>query len=126
MLRKFNPAGLPAPVAYSQGVEATSFQKIVFVSGQVGVRADGSMAEGIQEQTRTAIANMNTVLADAGMDASNIAKATIYLTDESLLGDFMAAGGGLLPTPPPATTLLFVKALASPALLVEIEAIAVK
>ncbi len=124
MLRKFNPAGLPAPTAYSQGVEATSFQKIVFVAGQVGVRADGSVAEGIQEQTRTVIANVNTVLADAGMDAGNIAKVTIYLTDESLLGDFMAAGSGLLPTPAAAATLLFVKALASPALLVEIEAIA--
>lgn len=126
MLRMFNPAGMPAPAAYSQGVEATSFQRIVFVSGQVGVRPDGSVAEGIQEQTRTAIANMNAVLADAGMDASNIAKATIYLTDESLLNDFMAAGSGTLPSPPPATTLLFVKALASPALLIEIEAIALK
>lgn len=126
MLRKFNPAGAQVSPAYSQGAEATSFQKILFISGQVGVRPDGSVAEGIEEQARVAIANLNAVLADAGMDPSDLAKVTIYLTDESLLEGFMAAGSGTLPSPPPATTLLFVKALASPALLVEIEAIAVK
>jgi len=38
---------------------------------------------------------------------------------------FMEGAGAALPSPPPATTLLIVKALAAPPLLVEIEAIAV-
>jgi enamine deaminase RidA (YjgF/YER057c/UK114 family) len=38
----------------------------------------------------------------------------------------MEAGAGLLPMPPPATTLVYVKALAAPPMRVEIEAIAVK
>ena len=59
------------------------------------------------------------------MDNRNLAKVTIYLTDQSLLQGFMEAAGGALPSPPPATTLLIVKALAAPPLLVEIEAIAV-
>ena len=58
------------------------------------------------------------------MTAANIAKLTIYLTDDSLLPGFMQAAGGTLPTPPPATTLLIVKALAVPGLLIEIEAVA--
>jgi enamine deaminase RidA (YjgF/YER057c/UK114 family) len=99
---------------------------MLFVSGQVGVGPDGSIAEGISEQTSAAVKNLNAVLADAGMDTSDIVKLTIFLTDESLLEGFMGAGAGLLPTPPPATTLLYVKALGAPALLVEIEAIAVK
>lgn len=99
---------------------------MLFVSGQVGAKQDGSVPEGMKEQTKTAIANLNKVLADAGMGVDDIAKLTIYLTDESLLGEFMEAGGSVLPSPPPASTLLIVKALASPALLVEIEAIAVK
>ena len=126
MPRKFNPEGVPAPAFYSHGVEVASPQRLLFVAGQVGVKADGSVPEGIAEQTRVAIGNLNAVLAGAGMDNTDIVKSTIYLTDESLMEGFAAAGGPLLPSPPPATTLVYVKALASPALLVEIEAIAAR
>ena len=124
MLRMINPKGAPAPAFYSQGVEATSPQRLVFVSGQVGVLPDGSVPESMEEQTRAAIANLDAVLAEAGMTNSNIVKTTIYLIDEGDMQGFAAAGAGLLPSPPPATTLLFVKALASPALRIEIEAVA--
>ena len=126
MLRKFNPEGMGASPFYSHGVEITSPQRMLFISGQVGVKRDGSVAEGIAEQTRVAIENLQAVLAGAQMDASNIVKSTIYLTDESLFEGFAAAGAPLLSSPPAATTLVYVKALASPALLVEIEAIAAK
>lgn len=126
MLRHFNPEGIAAPGPYSHGVEASSFQRMLFISGQVGVRPDGSLAEGISEQTSVAVKNLTAVLADAGMDTTNIVKLTIFLTDENLAEGFMDAGAGLLPTPPPATTLVYVKALAAPPLLVEIEAIAVR
>lgn len=126
MLRHLNPEGIAAPGPYSHGVEASSIQRMLFVSGQVGVRPDGSLAEGISEQTSVAAKNLTAVLADAGMTTSDVVKFTIFLTDESLLEGFMEAGAALLPTPPPATTLVYVKALAAPALLVEIEAIAVK
>jgi enamine deaminase RidA (YjgF/YER057c/UK114 family) len=98
---------------------------MLFISGQVGVAADGKVPEGVTEQARLAIANLNALLEQAGMTNRNVAKFTIYLTDEAHLPEFMAAGTGTLPSPPPATTLLIVKALANPALLVEIEAIAV-
>jgi len=126
MLRKFNPEGVSAPQFYSHGVVASGPGRTLYVSGQVGVRTDGTLAEGMSEQTRTAIANLTAVLAGASMDNADIAKATIYLTDESLMGEFQAAGASLLASPPPAITLLFVKALASPALLIEIEAVAFK
>ena len=126
MPRKFNPEGAPAPAFYSHGVEVEASARMVFVSGQVGVKPDGSVADGIGEQTRTAIGNLNAVLAAAGMDASDIVKTTIYLIDESDFEGFATAGGPLLPQPPAATTLVYVKALASPALLVEIDAIAAR
>ena len=125
MLKHINPAGVAAPGPYSHGVEASGIQRTLFVSGQVGIRPDGSYAEGISEQTGVAIENLTAVLADAGMEPSNIAKLTVFLTDEGLMEGFFEAGVSWLPTPPPATTLLYVKALATPALLVEIEAVAV-
>lgn len=95
------------------------------MSGQVGVAADGMPAQGIAAQARAAIANLNAVLAAAGMAPSNLVKMTIFLTDAGNLPGFMEAAGGALPAPPPATTLVIVQALAHPELLVEIEAIAV-
>ena len=66
-----------------------------------------------------------SVLAEAGMSNANIAKLTIYLTDAANVPGFVEAAAGTLPATPPATTLLIVKALAAPELLVEVEAIAV-
>ncbi|MCR2805465.1 RidA family protein [Paenibacillus soyae] len=112
--------------AYSHGVEVTSFGRMLFISGQVGIGGDGIPGQDIREQAELAIGNLNKVLAGADMDMNDIVKATIYLTDEGLIGPFMEAGAGFLPTPPPATTLVIVKALASPVLLVEIEAVAAR
>jgi enamine deaminase RidA (YjgF/YER057c/UK114 family) len=125
MLDMLNPAGVPASPVYSHGALATNAQKVLYVSGQVGVDASGNVGADIAAQTRLAIANVGAVLAEAGMDASNIAKLTIYLTDGALIPGFMAAAGGPVSNPPPATTMLIVKALATPELLIEIEAIAV-
>ena len=123
-IRKFNPEGVETPAFYSHGVEVEASARMVFVSGQVGVAPDGSVAGDIAGQTKVAIENLKTVLAAAGMDTSDIVKSTIYLTDEANFEGFAAAGAPMLAQPPAAVTLVYVKALASPALLVEIEAVA--
>lgn len=120
-----NPDGLPINPVYSQGLLTRSGGRTLYISGQVGIGPDGRTAGGIAEQTRAAIGNLNAVLAGAGMSPEHLAKVTIYLTDPADLAGFMEAGGGNLPVPPPATTLLIVKALAGPELRVEIEAVAV-
>jgi enamine deaminase RidA (YjgF/YER057c/UK114 family) len=125
MLKMIDPAGYPKSQSYSQGVLVTAPQRTLFISGQVGVDAQGNVGKDVGEQARIAVANLDAVLAEAGMDKTNLAKVTIYLTDDSLLPDFIQAAGEALPSPPPATTLLIVKALAAPPLLVEIEAVAV-
>jgi 2-iminobutanoate/2-iminopropanoate deaminase len=120
-----NPAGWPPNPIYSQGMLVVAPRRTLYVSGQVGVGPDGQPAQGIVAQSQAAIANLGAVLAEAQMSTANIVKLTIYLTDEANIGGFMQAGAGTLPVPPPAVTLLIVKGLASPALLVEIEAVAV-
>ena len=126
MIRAVNPQTMPTSPYYSQGSEVRDAQRLLFVSGQVGVGADGAPAEGVEGQTRQAVENLGAVLAEAGMSVDDLAKMTIYLTDPADVGPFMAAAGGSLPTPPPATTLLVVQQLASPELLVEIEAVAAR
>lgn len=124
MRKPLDPTAVPRPPFYSQGVEVTETRRLVFVSGQVGTDADGTPLDGIEAQARQATANVDAVLAEAGMTSADIVKVTIYLTDPEHLGPFMAAAGDTLPDVPPATTLLFVAGLADPRLLVEIEAVA--
>jgi 2-iminobutanoate/2-iminopropanoate deaminase len=126
MLRKFNASALPAPQFYSHAAEASGAERIVFVSGQIGAMADGTIADGIDNQTRRAVANLKAVLAEAGMNFADIAKFTFYLTDPANFDGFAQNAVDLIQSPPAATTLVYVKALAAPNMLVEIEAIAVK
>lgn len=125
MHKAVNPEGFPINPVYSQGMLTRSGGQTLYISGQVGIGPDGKPAQGIEAQTRAAIGNVNAVLATAGMTPANLAKVTIYLTDPANMPGFMQAGGDNLPVPPPATTLLIVKALAAPELLIEIEAVAV-
>lgn len=125
MHKAINSLRLATQPYYSQAIEAKGFERTLYLSGQVGVAADGSVPDDVGAQTKLAIANLHTVLAEAGMGIDNVVKNTIYLTDPKHLPAFMAAGGELLSSPPAASTLLIVKALANPALLIEIEAIAV-
>ena len=76
----------PKPIApYSPAVEANGF---VFVSGQVGSDpATGKLAEGITAQTEQALKNVQSVLAAAGLEMADVAKATVFLAD---IKDFAA------------------------------------
>lgn len=99
MLTMLNPGAAPqAP--YSHGALAINATRTLYISGQVGVDAAGRMGADIGEQAQIAVANLNAVLAEAGMTAANLAKVTIYLTDDSLIPGFMQAAGGGLPSPP--------------------------
>lgn len=122
--REINPATVMAPGPYSHGVEVKGASRTLYVSGQVGQRKDGSVAEDIGAQTKIAFENLSAILADADMTIANVTKLTIYLVEPADTPGFLQAGGPFLPAPPPAITLLYVKGLASPALRVEVEAIA--
>lgn len=123
MPQPINPPSVPASPFYSHGIRVDGPTRLLFVSGQVATRPDGSVPEGIAEQAVQANRNLQAVLADAGMSTADIVKATIYLTDRADIEPFMAAAHGLLSDPPPATTLL-IQQLADPRHLVEIEATA--
>ena len=58
------------------------------------------------------------------MGRAAVARLTVFLTDAADREDYMAVRDRWVADPPPASTLLIVKALALPACKVEIEAIA--
>lgn len=125
MRTSLNPESVPQSPFYAQGVSVESVARTVYVSGQVGVRADGAPEEGIGAQTRRAVENVHAVLAQAGLGPESIVSQRVYLTSAESVPGFVEAASAHLSADPPATTMLIVAGLADPALLVEIEAVAV-
>lgn len=69
---------------YSQAVQLGD---VIYVSGQLGVRLEGGLADGFAGQTRQAIENIATVLRAAGSELALVAKVNIFVTDFSKLGE---------------------------------------
>ncbi|NYT79272.1 RidA family protein [Alcaligenaceae bacterium] len=63
---------------YSPAVRANGF---LFVSGQVGSRADGSPEPDLQTQARRAFENLNAVLAAAGCSFDDVVDVTVFVVD---------------------------------------------
>ncbi len=113
----------PAAVGpYSQAVRVGSF---VFTAGQVGLNPEtGTLRDGLEAQTRQALANLQAVLEAAGTDLAHVVKTTIFMTDLSAFKQVNAIYGEVFAENPPARSTVQVAALPLGAL-VEIEAIAV-
>lgn len=107
---------------YSQAIVAGGF---VFASGQLPIDpATGEFPEGgVKEQTRQSLTNVTHVLAEAGLDLSNVVKTTVYLAD---MADFAAMNevyATFFAEPFPARSAVAVKTLPKNAL-VEVEVVA--
>ncbi len=115
----------PAPfqgAPYSQAIRAGG---LVFVSGQVPSRPDGSGLAGttIQEQTEQVFANLAAILEAAGSGLDRLVKTTVYL---ATLDDFEGMNEvyrSYVGDKPPARATIGGAEL-PPGALVEIEAIA--
>ena len=78
------PSAPPVAGPYSPAVRAGDW---IVMAGQIGLDANGVMAEGVEAQTRQILANIQGVLGDCGATWADVAKTTIFLTD---LGNFPA------------------------------------
>jgi 2-iminobutanoate/2-iminopropanoate deaminase len=114
----------PAPFQGAPYSQAIAHGGLVFVSGQLGVDAEGNMVEGgISEQTEQVMQNLAAILEAAGTSLQKVVKATIFLAD---LGDFQAMNevyARHVGDEPPARATFQVAALPSGAL-IEIEVVA--
>jgi reactive intermediate/imine deaminase len=98
---------------------------LVFVSGSVGIRADGSIPEDPAQQMEVALANVDACLRAAGAGREHVTKVTVFLTDIADRAKVNPPRQRYFGEHRPASTLVAVSALIMPALKVEIEAIAV-
>jgi enamine deaminase RidA (YjgF/YER057c/UK114 family) len=98
----------------------------VYVSGTVGRGADGEIiAGGVYEQARQAIANIRVALEQAGAGLADVVRTRIYLIDIDKQDEASRAHREAFGNVRPASTMVEVRRLASPEMLVELEADAV-
>lgn len=105
-------------------------QRVVYCAGQTSVDPDGAPVHpgDMDKQITQAVANLELVLSQSGMQLSDVVRLNYYVTD---IDAFFASGptlGELLTKARcrPASTLLGVQRLAFPEFLIEIEATAAK
>jgi enamine deaminase RidA (YjgF/YER057c/UK114 family) len=101
---------------------------MVFVRGQVGQDLNTSESMGIGDagaQANQAMANISTLLGEAGARMQHLCKITIYITDPRYREAVYRAIGTWTRGVHPVSTGIVVQALARPEWLVEVDAIAV-
>ncbi len=124
-IRHVNAPDAPAPVGqYTHAVEVTGATRTVYISGQVGITADGTIPADATEQGRLVWNNITAQLRAVGMTLDNIVKIVTIVTSLDHLPGVRASRGEALGDRKPASTLI-VAGLVNPALKIEVEVVAV-
>ena len=114
-----------APAAIGPYVQAQVAGNFVFVSGQLGMDASGSLPAGFEAQARNSLGNVRAILEEAGSSLSKVVKATVFLSDLENFAQLNTIYAEYFKQPCPARSCFEVGRLPKDAL-VEIEVIAEK
>ena len=127
-MQTLQPPGWARPRGYANGIAAKG--RIVFIAGQIGWDEQSQFqTDDLAGQVRQALANVLSVLAEAGGRPEHIARMTWYVTDKRAYLDASRAIGQvyreLMGKHYPTMTAVQVTALIEDGAQVEIEATAV-
>ena len=113
-----------APAAIGPYAQAVRIDNLLFTSGQIPLRPDGTLQEGdIRAQTRQVLTNLQAVLEAGGSSLAGVVKCTCFLQD---MNDFAAMNEvytGFFSSEPPARSAVQVARLPRD-VKIEIEAVA--
>lgn len=109
-------------VGYSRAVRAGD---LIFVTGTVGVEADGTFKPSLGEQARRALEIIVAAVEALGGKATDVVRTRIFVTDISKWQEVGHVHHEFFETCRPATTMVEVVRLIDPQAFVEIEADAV-
>jgi 2-iminobutanoate/2-iminopropanoate deaminase len=99
---------------------------LLFLSGQIGIGPHGRVvSDDPEDQIAQAYVNVKTLLSSAGATMRDVVRITSYLTDAAHKPALQRIRRTMFSPPYPASTLLIVKALASPDYLYEVDVVAV-
>jgi len=112
---------------FSQGIIVEARGRLVFISGMVALRADGSIAGvgDIEAQTRQVCENVKTAVEAAGGTLADICRVDVHVRDMAHFPIIHVVRRSYFPDPPPASTMVEISAFTHPDYLIEMSAIAV-
>jgi enamine deaminase RidA (YjgF/YER057c/UK114 family) len=122
-----NPDLVHAPLGlYSHTAAVPAGTTLIYISGQVGVRKDGTTPDSIAEQADQVFANIVSLLRAHDLAATDIVKLTTFMVaghdGQAVRNARLKHLGAHRPT----STAVYVSQLVDPAWFVEVEAIAAK
>jgi isochorismate pyruvate lyase len=122
--RAFSGAPWESRIGYCRALRAGGH---IFVTGTAPVSDDGSVyAPGDGEgQARRCFEIIRKALQELGADLEHVTRTRMFVTDISRWEEYGRAHGDFFSGHPPATTMVEVKSLIDPDMLIEIEADAV-
>jgi 2-iminobutanoate/2-iminopropanoate deaminase len=115
--------GPPASGGYAQACLVEGFKRVLHVSGQIPVDADGAVPAGFEEQARLVWKNVERQLTAAQMGLENIVKHTTYLASRDDRTKNSKIRQEILGSLSPALTVI-IAAIYDEAWLLEIEVVA--
>jgi enamine deaminase RidA (YjgF/YER057c/UK114 family) len=121
------PSGLPPTNGYSHVVEVPAGNRLVIVSGQVPLDSQGNLVGGadFSAQAQQVFLNLRQALLAAGATFHDVVKLTFYVVDATKLPALRQVRDQFIDSQnPPASTLVEVRRLFRPDVLLEVEAIA--
>lgn len=122
-----NPSSVHAPLGlYSHVATVKAGTDLLFISGQVGVRPDGTCSAAIEEQADQVFANIVAHLRAHGLAPHDIVKLTTFIVAGADGDAVRAARRKHLGDHRPASTAVYVARLVREDWLVEVEAIAAR
>jgi 2-iminobutanoate/2-iminopropanoate deaminase len=114
-----------APAAIGPYSQAICIGNLVFTSGQIPLRPDGTLVEGeIEAQTEQVMRNLQAVLTAAGSSLDHVVKCTCFVADLNDFGTINKVYGSFFQETPPARSAVEVARLPLD-VKIEIEAVAV-
>jgi enamine deaminase RidA (YjgF/YER057c/UK114 family) len=123
----FNPRDVHAPVGpYSHTAVVPAGTELVFIAGQVGMRADGSVPEAFADQAQVTFENLRACLAAHGLGVEAVVKLGVFVLPGQDFKVLRAVRERHFGAHCPTSTTVYVPQLASPAFLLEVEAVAVR
>ena len=115
----------PRPFSnYSQAVEISGGERILHISGQVGVDAAGDVPQDEKAQHELAWTNVLAILKSRSMTARNLVDCHVFITSPESVRLYREVRDRMLEGAKPAATLVVVASLADPRWKVEVTAVA--
>ncbi|MGI9381931.1 MAG: RidA family protein, partial [Methyloligellaceae bacterium] len=118
-MKIINPDTVIKPLSsYAQGVVHAAGAERIVISGQLGLRPDGTLEDGLEAQMERAWTNVFGVMAGGGFEIEHLLRATVYVTVPGQVQVYRKVRDTMLDGHLCANTYLEISALAAPEFLV--------